>query len=100
MTFENYKTMMQGLGLAFNRKYEETELKLLYRYFKEYEEDVFMEAVDNVATSYDRLPSVKQLTDACEMAKTSVRLRKEYEALPPITDKDRQEFQEILNSFK
>lgn len=100
MNFETFKGIMQGLGIAFNKEYKEPEIKMFYRYFKDYEEDVFMEAVDKAVTSYDRLPSIKQLTDICEQTRVSVKLRKEYEALPPITEEDRKEFQEILDSFK
>lgn len=100
MEYETYKGIMQGLGIAFNKDYKEAELRLLYRYFKDYPEDVFMKAVDGLITSYDRLPSVKQMIDTCEMTRTSIQLRKEYEALPPITDEDRKEFQEIIDGFK
>jgi len=100
MTLEMYKGMMQVLGTAYNKDYKDTELNMLYRYFKNYDEDVFMEAIDRSVTSYDRLPSIKQLTDTCEMTRVSVKLRKDYEALPPITEEDRREFQEILDSFK
>ena len=100
MNLETFKGMMQVLGTSFNKEYKDAELNMLYRYFKNYDEDVFMEAVDRAVTSYDRIPSIKQLTDTCEMARISVKFRKEYEALPPITDKDRKEFQEILDSFK
>lgn len=100
MEYETYKQIMQGLGTAYNRNFNEAELRLFFRYFREYEEDVFMEAIDKAITSYDRMPSIKQLVDNCEIARTQVRLRKEYEALPPITEEDRREFQEILDSFK
>jgi hypothetical protein len=100
MNFEDFKNIVKGFKVAFNRTYDEQELMFMYRYFKDYGKDVFIEAVDRMIQSFDKMPSLKQMIDTCEQARISVNFRKEYEALPPITDEDRKEFQEILDSFK
>ena len=98
MNLETFKGMMQVLGTGFNKEYKDAELNLLYRYFKNYDEDAFMEAVDRTITSSDRMPSIKQLVENCEMARLQVKLRKEYERMPKaVAD---QEWYDLLNSFK
>lgn len=98
MKYDTYKKIMQCLGTAFSKQYDETELKVFYRYFKDYDEDVFMEAIDRAVTSYDRLPSIKQLIDICEQSRISITFKKEYEKIG--TPEPDQEWYDILNSFK
>ena len=100
MKYEEFELLMKGFKVAYNKVYDEQELRFMYRYFKDYSTKVFRETIDALLTTYDKMPSLKQMIDRCEMMKTSIKLREEYEALPPITDEDRKEFQEILDSFK
>lgn len=95
MTYNEYKGIMQGLGYAFNKEYKEQELKMFYRYFKDYTTDTFIKTVDDVITTYDKLPSLKQIIDRCDTNKRLVWMNDKVET--PVED---QEWIELLSSFK
>lgn len=100
MSFEEFQGLVKCFKMAFNKAYDEQELRFMYRYFKEYSPKVFTKVVDRIVESYDKMPSLKQMIDVCEQTRLSVELREAYEEMPPPTEQDKKEFQEVLDSFK
>ena len=99
MKYEEFEELIKCFKIAFNKNYDELESKFMYRYFKNYSAKTLTKVIDKVVKSYDKMPSLKQILDLCEEEKTSQKLQEEYKKLPPITEEDKREFQEILDSF-
>lgn len=97
MTYNEYEGIMSGLGLAYNKEYKEQELKMFYRFFKDYSTDIFIKSVDDIITNNDKLPSLKQIIDKCELNNQSYLWEKQYKELPKAVED--QEWYDLLNSF-
>lgn len=100
MEYNDFKSMVLGLGSIFNKEYKENELLVLYRIFKKYKLKDFRDAIDSCITSFDKLPSIHQLEVQCERYRVKNGLDEVYKTIPKPTEEDRKEFQEILDSFK
>jgi len=98
MTINEFSSLMDALGGAFNKKYTEGELSIYYRYFKEYEKRIFIKAIDELITKNDKLPNIRELLEKCSLMKTRIELDDEYKKIG--TPEPDEEWYELLNSFK
>ena len=98
MTINEFSSLMNALGNAFNKRYNDDELQIYYRYFKEYDKKTFVSAIDSIITSSEKLPSIREIIEKCAIQKNRIKWREEYEQMEkPVEDK---EWFDLLNSFK
>ena len=100
MEYNKFKDIMLGMGAIFSKEYKDMELTLLYKFFKDYRQKDFRDAIEDCIRSLDKLPTVHQLEEKCEWHRCRNELEEAYKELPPITNEDRIEYQQLLESFK
>lgn len=84
MEYSKFKEIMIGFGSVYNKTYNESELVLLYRYFRKYKHKDLVDAIDSCITSLDKYPSVNQLIEKCEMCRTKNELDEAYQKMPKV----------------
>ena len=92
MTIQEFSSAIGGLQVAYNKSYNDQEIKFMYRYFKDYPINVLLDTIDKIVKTYTKQPSLKELIDSCEREYQKHKLEEEYKNLPPITEKIKKNF--------
>lgn len=88
---------MTYLGLAFNKKYTNEELKIHYDFLKEYSDKILTRAIKVIIKEFNFLPKINELITKCE----EIKKESQYEIIEKMKKqgyfKTTQEYEKAIN---